>query len=435
MRKKIRGISVLASAALMMLSSPVMAKEIKCSDLLAQLEEINPDFGRADYNYHLKVGDTLINDTSYNGYIFFDSLEYVAGEDPAPYGETILISGSSITWDDSYPVTSGGAGEVATMAYWDIYEAAISTEDESFCLCICPSVYQSQVHEHIWDSAWSVTADGHHYHACTVDDCAYDITLGLEDGCAYAEHSGGTATCQAKAVCSACGTAYGELADHVYGSWKKADDVDHARVCACGEIQTELHKWDAGSITTPATEQNEGVKTYTCSVCGGTKTEPIDKLTPAPQPKPTPAPAEPETPAKAENIKGVIVASAKAGNKKVTLKWNEVKGATSYTVYYSVCNGKSYKKKATVTGTQYVVKNLNNKKQYKFCIKANGADNTLSSTTCHVAMPKNKRTNPKSIKLNLKSVSLTAGKTRTIKATVKKEKSSKKLLGHVAKVR
>ena len=79
MRKKIRGISVLASAALMMLSSPVMAKEIKCSDLLAQLEEINPDFGRADYNYHLKVGDTLINDTSYNGYIFFDSLEYVAG--------------------------------------------------------------------------------------------------------------------------------------------------------------------------------------------------------------------------------------------------------------------------------------------------------------------------------------------------------------------
>ena len=39
------------------------------------------------------------------------------------------------------------------------------------------------------------------------------------------------------------------------------------------------HKWDNGKITTPATTENEGIKTYTCTVCGDTKTESIPKLT------------------------------------------------------------------------------------------------------------------------------------------------------------
>ena len=227
--------------------------------------------------------------------------------------------------------------------------------------------------------------------------------------------------CTTAVKCSACDVILTEARSAHVPENDDGDCTTAVKCSVCDVIVTEAsteHKWDAGTVTTPEPTP-----------------APTPEPTPAPTPELTPAPAEPETPAKAESVKGVIVTSAKAGNKKVTLKWNEVKGAASYTVYYSLCNGKAYKKKATVTGTQYVVKNLNNKKQYKFCIKANGADNTLSSTTCHVAMPKNKRTNPKSIKLNLKSVSLTAGKTRTIKATVKKEKSSKKLLGHVAKVR
>ncbi|MDD7186413.1 MAG: hypothetical protein PUH93_01545, partial [Clostridia bacterium] len=35
------------------------------------------------------------------------------------------------------------------------------------------------------------------------------------------QHSGGTATCIKKAVCEKCGEEYGELAEHVYGEWKK----------------------------------------------------------------------------------------------------------------------------------------------------------------------------------------------------------------------
>ncbi|MCM1567851.1 MAG: fibronectin type III domain-containing protein [Roseburia sp.] len=53
----------------------------------------------------------------------------------------------------------------------------------------------------------------------------------------------------------------------------------------CGETKTEeiakltTHTYDAGKITKAATCKAAGVKTYTCTVCGGTKTEAIPKLT------------------------------------------------------------------------------------------------------------------------------------------------------------
>ena len=35
------------------------------------------------------------------------------------------------------------------------------------------------------------------------------------------------------------------------------------------------HTWDDGKITTPATKDADGVKTFTCTSCGETKTEPL----------------------------------------------------------------------------------------------------------------------------------------------------------------
>lgn len=42
-------------------------------------------------------------------------------------------------------------------------------------------------------------------------------------------------------------------------------------------IKAAGHTWDAGRITVPATEDKEGVKTFTCT-CGETRTEPVKKL-------------------------------------------------------------------------------------------------------------------------------------------------------------
>ena len=65
---------------------------------------------------------------------------------------------------------------------------------------------------------------------------------------------------------------------HKWGSWIKVDDDTHKHVCENDEnhFETAAHRWDEGKITTEATCENAGVKTYTCTVCNATKTEAID---------------------------------------------------------------------------------------------------------------------------------------------------------------
>ena len=128
-------------------------------------------------------------------------------------------------------------------------------------------------HVHSWSKEWKSDAT-HHWHEC-------------ENGCTekngYAEHSGGTATCQAKAVCVTCGTAYGALdaANHsgALGGWQWNEDK-HWKEYSCCHVHADegSHHWDDGKITTAATCTAAGEKTYTCSVCKGTKTEQIDAL-------------------------------------------------------------------------------------------------------------------------------------------------------------
>ena len=63
-----------------------------------------------------------------------------------------------------------------------------------------------------------------------------------------------------------------------FGSWVKKDSSVHQRACTnCGKTESASHKWNAGTITKQPTCAATGVKTYTCSVCGGTKTETIAK--------------------------------------------------------------------------------------------------------------------------------------------------------------
>lgn len=46
----------------------------------------------------------------------------------------------------------------------------------------------------------------------------------------------------------------------------------------CGSTRSISHKWNSGKVTTKATCSKEGSKTYTCTVCGKTKTESVSKL-------------------------------------------------------------------------------------------------------------------------------------------------------------
>ena len=73
------------------------------------------------------------------------------------------------------------------------------------------------------------------------------------------------------------------------------DEVVYCSDCS-GEVSRETktikapgHKWDEGKVTTQPTTAKEGVKTFTCTVCQATKTEPIAKLPISGGKRPAPA--------------------------------------------------------------------------------------------------------------------------------------------------
>lgn len=109
-------------------------------------------------------------------------------------------------------------------------------------------------HVHSWLTEWK-SDDTHHWHECKNENCPVTENS-AKDG--YGPHSGGTATCQAKAVCVTCGTAYGDL-------------------------DPNGHDWGAWAVTTPATTSAAGVETRVCQRnASHTETRAIPKLTPAP---------------------------------------------------------------------------------------------------------------------------------------------------------
>ncbi len=63
------------------------------------------------------------------------------------------------------------------------------------------------------------------------------------------------------------------------GDWK-SDNLSHWHECAseeCKEIADKAdHVWNEGEITTKATQEADGTKTYTCEVCRTTKPEVIE---------------------------------------------------------------------------------------------------------------------------------------------------------------
>lgn len=67
--------------------------------------------------------------------------------------------------------------------------------------------------------------------------------------------------------------------EHKFAEGWTYDETGHWHACTgegCKETEGfEAHVWDEGAITTEATFVNDGVKTYTCTVCAKTRTESV----------------------------------------------------------------------------------------------------------------------------------------------------------------
>ncbi len=118
-------------------------------------------------------------------------------------------------------------------------------------------------YEHTADSEWHNSADGkYHYHICTHSGCSEILDK--------ANHSGGTATCEDKAVCSVCGAEYGDKLGHDYGevkyTWTSDNTCKAERVCKHDNTHIESETVTAtGTTITAATCKEKGKMKYTAT--------------------------------------------------------------------------------------------------------------------------------------------------------------------------
>ena len=139
---------------------------------------------------------------------------------------------------------------------------------------------------HVWEKGWTFDADNHWLKCSKCDATNFKSPHKYDDGTITTEATATTDgvktyTCE---VCGSTKTAAYSLGEnghsHVWSDAYTGDNDYHWLECiSCHEAKVkEAHTWDNGAITTQPTETEEGVKTYTCTVCKKTKTESVPSL-------------------------------------------------------------------------------------------------------------------------------------------------------------
>lgn len=150
-----------------------------------------------------------------------------------------------------------------------------SSADGHWDACACG--YKTDVAAHAWTDKFDTQ---NHWQECSVCGyktgvAAHSLTKNVNEtqhqvkceSCGYKteweNHTGGTATCTAKAVCSVCGEAYGELAAHVADSNYRYNADGHWTACAaCGTPMSNQEAHTGGTATCTALA--------VCDICGHT---------------------------------------------------------------------------------------------------------------------------------------------------------------------
>ena len=316
------------------------------------------------------------------------------------------------------------------------------------------------------DTAAACETVGSKSHHCTRCDSKKDVTEIPASGHSWNDGAITTEpTCTDEGVktftCNACGKTRTEAVaalGHNYSSDWTIDTAaacetvgsksHHCTRCDSKKDITEIpasgkHTWNNGVITKPATIAEEGVKTYTCTVCGVTRTETIAKLpmptvTPVPTATPTPAitsaPTVTPTPSVSVGTKitdkktGNIykVTSSRSSSQTVAFIGNKVK--TSVTIPTTIkIKGATYK--VTEISTNAF---KNNRKLKKVVI---GQNIVRIGKNAFYGCKKLTSITIKSSRLTLQNIGKNAFKNTSPKATVKVPKKQKVLYNQILKKR
>ncbi|MDD6011449.1 MAG: hypothetical protein PUC33_01245, partial [Oscillospiraceae bacterium] len=271
---------------------------------------------------HLKTAATC---TAKAVYYYDCSRCDVMGTETFEYGELAAHTpGEWVVDTDSDCTTAGSKHQVCSVC-----GATIATDT-------IPAKGHTLTH-HEANAATCTVAGNSEYWTCSVCNKLFSDATGTTETTladvtipATGAHTGGTATCQQKAVCEVCGQEYGELGAHSLkavaevpatcgtagvkahyactlcgakfmdadGNTAATDsdlaisatgehtwtyttngEADHTKTCSgCSATQTEAHTWVAGEVKTPATCTETGVQAYSCSLCNQAKDQTINAL-------------------------------------------------------------------------------------------------------------------------------------------------------------
>lgn len=145
--------------------------------------------------------------------------------------------------------------------------------------------------------------------------------------------------------------------------------------------------------------------------------------------------AEPQKPAQ------ITGKGAQTTDGQIKISWIKADGADGYRIYASACDGESnYKLIKDTKDLTGAIKNLNNKKSYKFYVVAYKNVDGKKIRICksmiyHVVLSDSKYTNVKAIKVAKTSYTLNVGDKQKLNAKSVKQEKNKKLLTHAQEFR
>ena len=154
------------------------------------------------------------------------------------------------------------------------------------CVCGYQETAPIEKHEHDYSEHWSKDGE-YHWHSCAGCNVPADkqehqwgegevITPATEEAEGLSKHT-----------CSVCQATKEEAIPklehtHKFADTLSYDETHHWYASTCGHAEATKdkaeHEWNEGVITSPATEEADGVKLFTCTTCGATKKENIPML-------------------------------------------------------------------------------------------------------------------------------------------------------------
>ena len=337
-RKEVNTTAVSVNETEKTLTIPVVTSKITKFDITFNKEEYSLKTGEST-SFSISNPEIVVDGHwGYSTYIPVTDTPDLTIDDPAvaTLSDTGIINGISegdTTISASlYGLTSGKTAAVKVhdcKNHWDNGKittdpTCTETGTKQYTCTICGETRTEEVAAsgHDYSTDWTVDkeagceAAGSKSHHCTRCDSRRDETEIPAAGHTWNDGAITTKpTCTDDGVktftCKSCGktkTEAVEVLGHKYRSnWSidvvatcstKGSKSHHCTRCDSKiditEISTTMHSWDKGVVTKSATVKEEGVKTYTCTVCGAERTETIARLpmptaTPVPTAKPVPS--------------------------------------------------------------------------------------------------------------------------------------------------